>query len=99
VTYRSAEREILYVDRSYQWRIRWGRGPQPGSPPPPKRNLKSYYFVDTMISKALRELLVSLNEPLKLAEDWFSGILEIIIKTYKFVEFLFPFTGLISPLT
>jgi hypothetical protein len=43
-------------------------------PPHPKRILKNTDFVDTMISKVLRDLPFSLNQPLKSADDSYVGI-------------------------
>jgi len=39
------------------------------SPPPPKAEFKNTDFVDTMISKVLRDLRFNLNHPLKSADD------------------------------
>ena len=38
-------------------------------PPPPKAEFKNTDFVDTMISKVLRDLRFDLNHPLKSADD------------------------------
>jgi hypothetical protein len=54
-----------------------GRGLPGYSPPKPQnRNLKNTNFVDTMLSKALRDLRFSLNQPLKSVDDQYIGILE-----------------------
>jgi hypothetical protein len=48
----------------------------PPSKPPQNRNLKDTDFVDMMLSKILRDLPISRNQPLKLADDWYIRILE-----------------------
>jgi hypothetical protein len=41
------------------------------NPPQPKKaKFKNIHFVDTTISKILRDLRFSLNQPLKSADDW-----------------------------
>jgi hypothetical protein len=55
---------------------------------PPQRNLKNTDFVDT-ISRALRHLRFTLNQPLKSADDWYNRKLKIIIKIYEYVYFSF----------
>jgi hypothetical protein len=43
-----------------------------------------------MISTVLRDLRFSLNQPWKVADDWYIGILKNIIRTYEYVG-IFPF--------
>jgi len=50
---------------------------------------KEKNFVDTMISNILHDLRFSLNEPLQSADKWYFGILQNVIKTYEYVDFLF----------
>jgi hypothetical protein len=56
-------------------------------PPHPKRKIKKKQFVDTIMSKVIRDLSISLNQPLKSADDRYTGILKNIINTY--VDFFF----------
>jgi hypothetical protein len=66
------------------------RGGVPGCDlPPPPNEIKKTDFVDIIISKILRDLHFSLNQPLKSADDWYIGILKNIIKTYEYVDFFF----------
>jgi hypothetical protein len=52
-------------------------GCQAAAPPPHKPpNLKNTYFVDIMISKVLRDLPFSRNQPLKSADDCYIRILK-----------------------
>ena len=44
-------------------------GMQPTPPTPPHIEIKSTDFVDTIISKVLRDLTFNLNQPLKSARD------------------------------
>jgi hypothetical protein len=46
-----------------------GNGSRAAAPPPRKLNLKNTDFVDTMISKSVRYLRFSLNQPPKSADD------------------------------
>jgi hypothetical protein len=73
------------------WRTQGAGLPGCRPPPPPhqKRNLKNADFVDTILSKVVRDLRFNLNQPMKSADDWYSGSLEGIIKTYKYVDFFF----------
>jgi hypothetical protein len=57
-------------------------------PPSSKRNKKKTHCVGMMLSKFLRDLRFSLNQPLKLADDWYTGILKHINKTYKHVDYI-----------
>ena len=57
------------------------KGEAAGMQPPSHIEIKSTDFVDTMISKVLRDLTFSLNQPLKSARDLYIGILKHKIKT------------------
>ena len=46
-------------------------------------------FVDTIISKVLRDLHFILNQPLKSADNYYSGILKNMIQIHEFVDFSF----------
>ena len=48
---------------------KWGGGMMDCRPPDLKRNLKYIYFVDTLITKVLRDLGFSLNQPLTSADE------------------------------
>jgi hypothetical protein len=52
---------------------------QPGSSTPKNRNLKKIYFVDAMTCNVLRDLPFSRNDPLKLSDDYYIGILKNLI--------------------
>ena len=54
-----------------------------------KEKKKKQIFVDAMISN-LRYLRFSLNQPIKSADDRYTGILKNIIRTYEYVIFSFP---------
>jgi hypothetical protein len=84
--------EMQHIDRPLgilgSPRVEGGGGCSPAAPPT-KRNLKNTDFVDTMLSKGLRDFPFSLHEPLKSADDWYIGILKNVIKTYKIVDYFF----------
>jgi hypothetical protein len=44
-----------------------------------------------MISKTLRDLRSSLNQPLKSTDECYIGILQNRTQTYEYVDFFFPF--------
>ena len=44
-----------------------------------------------MIPKDLRDLRISLDQPLKSADSWYTGILKNIIKTQEYSD-IFPFS-------
>jgi hypothetical protein len=52
-----------------------------------------------MVSKALRDLSINLNQPLKLADARYVGIIKTDLETYKYAD-CFPFyLALIFPVT
>jgi hypothetical protein len=51
------------------------------------------------LSKVLRDLHFSLNQPLKLGDDLYIGMLENINKTYKYVDYFIFQLVFISPVT
>jgi hypothetical protein len=55
----------------------WGGGAAELKPPNPKKlKFKKHAFVAIMISKVLRDLPFSRNQPLKSADEWYIKILE-----------------------
>jgi hypothetical protein len=62
----------------------WAAAPPPPHFPP-KRNFKNIDFGDTKISRFY--VIFRLNQPLKSANDYYTGILKNISKTYKHVDF------------
>ena len=87
--YRVGNRRELYVtnwkgfQRKESWPIgepRGGRG-LPGCSTPAQSEIKKKNtdFVGTMISKFIRDSRFSLHQPLKLADDWYNGMLKNII--------------------
>jgi hypothetical protein len=60
---------------------------------------KKYNFVDATLPKVLHDLCFSLNEPLQLASDQYTGILSNINETYKYVEYFLFHLVLIFPVT
>jgi hypothetical protein len=67
----------------------WGGGCRTAAVP--QRNLQNAGFVDTMISKVVRDLRFSLNQPWKSADDWYIGLLKNTIKIYEYVDTFFLF--------
>jgi hypothetical protein len=63
------------------------KGGTAGVQSPTKRNFRKTDFVDMKISKVLRDLRFSINQPPKSADDWYIGILKNIIKSYEYVDF------------
>jgi hypothetical protein len=72
------------VINTYHWRSQGERSCRAADLP--KRNLKNTDFVDTILSKVLRDLLLSLNQPLKSADKYCIGILNNASKTYNYVD-------------
>jgi hypothetical protein len=56
-------------DHLFQGRTQGGGGCRAAGPPSPQNRNKKKDFIDTMVSKVLRDLLFSRNQPLKSADD------------------------------
>jgi hypothetical protein len=58
----------------------------PSPPPPPNPNLKNTDYVEAKISSVLRDLPISRDQPLKSADDQYTGSLKIKQKNYDFLN-------------
>jgi hypothetical protein len=75
------EFDHLFFEKCHNYKLLFGKregvlglidrpkGVAAGLQPPQKQNLKNTDFVDTMISKVLLDLHLSLNQPLKSGDD------------------------------